>query len=515
MKFLQIIPVVVALVAGLVMSISWLHEAWFGAIWVAMVLHMSFVTRDSRVASTVQTWVFGTIALCCSFYWAIDSLAYTLDMERSDLGPRLVFAGLILWESVPFACLGWLVAKQHQSFGILWLAPLGWIALERFWPKVFPWSFAHSQTAFLEILQVGELGGVYLVSAIFLYACLGLASQFRTERRQYRIEAAISLTLLLGTVTYGALRIRQLHEVSSPDTVRVGVVQIDPSWVESTEKMRKASDALGSGIDLFIWPESSFGSMATSINSLEEIVQDIAVVRLPFINVEPAKRLGASLLVGGRNFNPDSPEEGPYWQTAFLFNKNGGIGGRYHKRHLIPIGEYVPFENQFPFLHELAQLPDYMTFGSSDAPIVDPRGPAIGVLICYEDLVENAARKTVIGGAQFLVCMINASAFETPAALEQHRRLSLFRAIENRRYFVRCAGTGISCVIDPTGKQIKSLGPLEEGAFAQDIPLLDQPTVYQHIGYLFPWFALILVVLKLSTRREQLIPNAYNTKVNA
>ena len=502
MKLAQVVPTIVALGAGIAMSISWLHEAWFGAIWAAMVLHMSFVNRDSRVAATVQTWLFGTIALCFSFYWAVETLAYTLDMERSDLVPQFVFVGLILWESIPFACLGWLVAKQHQTFRILWLAPLGWIVLERFWPKVFPWSFAHSQTAFLEILQVGELGGVYLVSAVFLYACLGVASQFRVDRRQYRTEAVISLTLLLGTVTYGALRIRQLHEDTTAETVRVGVVQISPAWVDSTEKMRKASDELGSGIDLFIWPESTFGSMATSINSLEEIVRDVAVVRPPFINAEPAKKLGASLLVGGRNFTPETSEEGPYWQTAFLFNEQGEISGRYNKRHLIPIGEYVPFENYFPALHEMAQLPDYMTFGYSDAPIVDPHGPAIGVLICYEDLVEDAARKTSLGGAQFLVCMINASAFDTPAALEQHRRLSLFRAIENRRYFVRCAGTGISCVIDPTGKQLKRLGPLEEGSFAQDIPLLDQPTVYQHFGYLFPWFALVCVVARLSTGRK-------------
>lgn len=494
MSRLNFYQLVTAVLAGCVVSISWLWEPWFIAIWFAMIWQMSSVSRASRAASIFQTWLFGVVALSLSFHWAVGSLAYTLDAEESDVLPRAVFAGLILWESVPFAVLGWLLAVQHLKYQVLWLAPTAWIAIERFWPKVFPWSWAHSQTRFLEMLQVAEIGGVYLVSFVFLYACIGLASQLRSEdRRAYRREAAISLVLLLGTLGYGSMRLAMLGPAASAESIKVGVVQVDPAYGDATEKMRKASDAM-TGVDLFVWPESSLGAYVTTVTSLDDIKEDISIAKLPFIKTEYAQHLSANLLVGGRAFLPGAPEEGPYWQTAYLIDRLGGIQGRYYKRHLIPIGEYMPFEQRYPALHDWAQLPDYMASGKSDAPLKLPDGPAVGVLICYEDLIEDAARKTTLQGAKLLVGMINASAFESPAALDQHRRLALFRAIENRRYLVRCAGTGISCVISQTGEQLQRIPPLVEGSFSQEVPILSTVTPYQAGGFLLPWLGVAVVL---------------------
>jgi apolipoprotein N-acyltransferase len=227
------------------------------------------------------------------------------------------------------------------------------------------------------------------------------------------------------------------------------------------------------------------------------MIQDVSIAKPPFINTECAKNMPNWLLVGGRTFRPGNADEGPYWQTAFLIDNHGSVQGTYQKRHLIPIGEFVPFEKSFPVLHDLAQLSEYIEPGHSDEPLAIAGGPSVGVLICYEDLIESAARRTVDLGAQVLVGLINASAFETVEALEQHRRLSLLRTIENRRCFVRCAGTGVSCYISHTGREIQRIETLNQGHFVADVPLISSSTVYRKFGCWMPWFMSLALMLRL------------------
>lgn len=145
----------------------------------------------------------------------------------------------------------------------------------------------------------------------------------------------------------------------------------------------------------------------------------------------------------------------------------------------------------------MAQLSEYIEPGHRDDPLTIAGGPSVGVLICYEDLIESAARRTVDLGAQVLVGLINASAFETAEALEQHRRLSLLRTIENRRCFVRCAGTGVSCYISHTGREVQRIATLEQGHFVADVPLLSTTTVYRMFGCWMPWFISLALMLRL------------------
>ena len=488
---------VALLLASILTSISWLREEWSISIWVGMTFFFMLLPRDSRWKCTFIAAVYGIVGLGISYYWATKTLAFTLDSASGSFVPYAVFAALILWESVPFALMGWMMAVQHGRFAALWMAPMVWVILECFWPRVFPWSFAHSQTKFLSFLQSAELGGATLVSFLFLYACIGLSTLLRSDyRSQHKTEACLAIGLAMVAFVGGWGRLVWLESHLPAKSLRIGVVQIDPSFVDSPERMRKASDAMAGPIDLYVWPESTIGTYSTEVHSLKEMVQDISVAKLPFIKHEPAREMPSWLLVGGRTFRPGTAADGPYWQTAFLIDKDGKIEGKYNKRHLIPVGEFVPFEKQFPALHDWAQLSEYTAQGDSDAPVAIVDGPSIGVLICYEDLIESAARRTVGQGAQVLIGLINASAFEITEALEQHRRLSLLRTIENRRCFVRCAGTGVSCYISHTGREVQRMNPFEQGQFVAEVPLLETSTVYRSFGFLLPWFMIAALIAR-------------------
>lgn len=476
--------------AAMLHAVSWLDERYFPLAWIGLALLFWSVRGKSTLSAIASSFAFGCIMLATSFHWATNTLAYTLNCEPGDALPYFSFAALVLWESIPFALLGYVFIKGDRGDISLWVTPLFWVLVEVFWPRVFPWYFAHSQTGFTSFLQAAELGGAPLVSCVFVAGCVGI-SQLISSNKSASFQAEIMMVIVFLCSTLGFLRKShvelQIAESHQPNAIQIGVVQIDPSYTESTEKMRREIDKFSQGTDLIVLPESTLGTYSSEIQSLDQITRGIRVARAPFINVEPLQGLRSDLLVGGKSFAPGAAEEGPYQQTAFVIGHDGGIRSRYFKRYLLPIGEYAPLESLFPQFHDWVQLGHYIKAGESAAPVELSSGAKIGVLVCYEDTVADASRTTVAEGAEVLVCIINGSAFESPVALEQHRRLSMLRAVENRRPFLRCAATGASCYISPTGEQLRSLPHFTEGSFQASVARLNRLTIYTQVGYLFPY----------------------------
>jgi apolipoprotein N-acyltransferase len=404
----------------------------------------------------------------------------------------MAFLGIAMWEAVPFAMAGAAIAAAKQRAIPLWTIAGGWIVLERFWPRVFPWSLAHTQLGWLPMVQAAELGGAYLVSFVFIYACLDIG--VRIARRDFTLRPVTSLPLLLPLLAtgYGSIQMMMLNASQNQKALKVGVVQVHPSYVDSMRKMRAASQQLPP-VDLLVWPESTLGSYSSAVTCLSEIRRDIKVAHMPFMDWSQARGLDAWLLVGGKTFEPGAGDAGPYYQTAYLIDPDGTFRGRYHKRSLMPIGEFMPLENTYPQLHDWAQLSQQAAWGTCDTPLVAGGDDRVGVLLCYEDIVPEMSRRTVAEGAELLISLINASAFEDSLALDQHLRLARFRAIENRRTLIRCAGTGISCCISPTGRIETQLAANEEGSFAAEARLMTGRTIYNRVGYLLPHLAGVAV----------------------
>ena len=115
-------------------------------------------------------------------------------------------------------------------------------------------------------------------------------------------------------------------------------------------------------------------------------------------------------------------------------------------------GEYVPFEDAFPFLWALTPNEASFTPGSK-AGVFELAQPAIefSVLICFEDTLPYLSRRAVKEGARLLVNQTNDAWFERSWASRQHMAHCVFRCIENRVPAVRCANNGVSCFIDSNG----------------------------------------------------------------
>lgn len=501
----QSIVVVLAKVTFLVLLGGFFSLDWTGAdgwwiTWVSMAGYLTVAARSTPGAAAFYGFLFGTISLGLSFSWAEQMLAYVMNQEGTN--PKFVFSLLVAWESLLFVVVGYAVAtvRQRHSTVTGMLIPIClWIVLEAFLPRVFRWTLAHSQLGALTLVQSIDLGGTSAVSLMVLSIAFVptlmwdmLSPQTHMRRASARRGLAVCAFVFVSTLGYGIIR-SSLLDQKAGTPIQIGVVQEDPSLRAGLPNMRERSLAM-KDVDLFIWPESTLGVHSGDLTSFADAERVLEFSKPPMINSEPLVGLPASVILGGRSFYGDRDSETPVYQTAFMVDTTGAIVDRYHKRSLLPLGEYVPGEKTFPELHDWFQLGEYFEPGTSDSPLTIPAGHKIGVIICYEDTIAEVTRKTVAAGAEMLVCIINDSAFESPVARRQHLKLARLRAIENRRYLVRSAGTGVSCIVNPWGSYDQYLDADLTGAFQSEVYLRSDKTLYQMLGNWPAWVAIALLV---------------------
>ena len=270
----------IVFVAAVLHAISWLNERYFALAWLGLAILFWKIRGKSTVEAITCSFAFGCIALAISFHWAKDTLAYTLACEPGNALPYVAFTALILWESIPFALLGYTYIKGDRGEFPIWAIPLVWVLIEVFWPRVFLWYFAHSQTGFTSFLQAAELGGAAFVSLFFVAGCVGV-SQLKARTSSASLQAEIMVTSAILCAFLGYVRKTyvqaELAESIGRSFLKVGVVQIDPSYVESPVKMRGEIDKNQMHADLIVLPESTLGTYSTSVQQLSEMKQDTRV----------------------------------------------------------------------------------------------------------------------------------------------------------------------------------------------------------------------------------------------
>jgi apolipoprotein N-acyltransferase len=169
----------------------------------------------------------------------------------------------------------------------------------------------------------------------------------------------------------------------------------------------------------------------------------------------------------------------------------------------MPFGEFVPGEDWVPGMGYLFSMQDVVSAGSQ-ATVLPTAGEAkLGVMLCYEDMMSEAARSLCRNSANVLVSLINASAFTDPLTLAQHRMLAQLRAIECRRYFLRCSATGETCVISPLGTVEAALPVQTQGVLTAQVALIDTPSGYCRLGDAFPILCLVALAGYLAMFRAR------------
>ena len=168
-----------------------------------------------------------------------------------------------------------------------------------------------------------------------------------------------------------------------------------------------------------------------------------------------------------------------YYNTVIYFN-NGKVEDTYRKQHLVPFTEHFPYQELFPRLTALLIANDYNWWLEGEEPTVfnyDCIG--FSTPICFEDTFGYLSAAFVRNGADMLINLTNDVWSKSTVAEMQHMQLAVFRAIENRRPMLRSTNSGITCLIEPSGKVKDMLEPFIETYHVYEVPL------YQKEGLTF------------------------------
>ncbi len=496
--------------AGIFLALPFLFPTLFPFSWVAFVPLFWVLERSGGwVRSFFLGWLVGGVANLLGFYW----LDYTIRVFGGF--PHgvsefifLVFAG---YAALPMALLALLV--RLCGYGPLQLFPaLFWVAIEFWYPLLFPWHLANSQSEFLSFIQTADLVGPYGTSFLLVWLNTILyATIFHRDEgsASLRRDGAFLSVLLIAVLFYGHLRLKSVDaDMSTARTLKVAVVQgdidirhkWDVTYLESNLKTYQELTREIHGVNLVTWPETALeGWLPENIRQLPS-------------EILPALPPDAAFIFGARSFrgNPVSSNVKAF-NSAFLADARGRMLGYYHKQLLLAFGEYLPFSAVLSKLPGVPPLGDGFTPGDGPRTLDLSDGTKVAPLICYEDLMPGLARKFVAEkGADLLVNLTNDAWFGDTVAPWQHARLAQWRAIETRRYLIRVTNTGLTSVIDPKGEMLETLPLFSSGLLTATVAVMKGETPYVRFG---DWFAWLMTLISLgilfwhcrppSTRQER------------
>ncbi len=391
-------------------------------------------------------------------YWIPDVPAHYGGM--SYILSLLIYLAMILFLGLFWAVFAMVLRTAHRAFpAAAWLAaPLFWVGFEYAVTHVFtgfPWGIlGASQFRNTPLIQAATLAGAYGISflLVFLQATFVLAV---TRRLKEPFFAALGLLALAHG--WGAYAIKRTSTEllaaaagSFPTAVIQGNVSSDIYWdAVSPEEVWRLFDehmalterAYDGGARLIIWPEFTvplcFSCPGEPYEPMKAALQDYV------------RRSGATLLIG-TNEQAGPPEERRYFNTAMCLQPDLRET-RYAKMHLVPFGEYTPYKKIFSFIEKLTHAIGDITPGTEHV-LHDYEGRRFGSPICYEIIFPALVREFTRRGADFLVTITNDGWYGPTSAPHQHFAQAVLRAVENRRFLLRAATTGISGVVDPCGR---------------------------------------------------------------
>jgi len=522
--FTNIKPIHLSLISGVLLALSYppLPCYLFAFIGLAPLLYVyEEKPRHPLLLTLLSFFIYHTAS-----NWWISSW-------QANTDPYLLISGLAIDLVHPFFFLVpmgiYRVVRSKLGLTKALIAfPFIWTAFE--WAHSlgdlgYPWlTLGYTQMYKYLFVQAADIAGVWGLSFL-IAACNAVVfaliiklrnnSETRTKlfKEPYTILLCVHIVILLFIpVIYGVIRVSNLNLNETEKKINFSVVQpnIDPwqKWVadpmSQIGKYKQLQDSLiqaqGKAPDVSVWSETAITYLNTDINLNHNLV---------FLNdwLDSNKM---SLLTGFTDMvlfdekpanSPTArywPAKGKYYESynsAILLNPDSVSRFKpqiYHKMRLTPFGERLPYAELFSFAISWFEWNvgiSSWSKGNEQKNLILRNGvieAKIAPIICIESIYPDFVRGFTAKGADVLTVITNDGWYDYTYGPEQHFQIAAMRAIENRRYLVRCANTGVSGFISPTGKTIKKAPQYTSIAVSESIPLINTKSLYVEIGDLLP-----------------------------
>jgi apolipoprotein N-acyltransferase len=354
------------------------------------------------------------------------------------------------------------------------------------------------------VLTLTTWGGIYGLTFFMVYFNVSLAqglAGFFGERRQKNWAAILWPVLLLAlALIWGALKIdRTAFERKGTVAMLQPSIPQEEKWSRDNEMAtyRKlgalVKDTNSLRPDLILWPET--GAPDYLSWSWEALKSVKGIVRSSRTNH----------LVGCLDAEKDAQDPKTHsFNAAMAFTPDGRPGGTYHKRHLVPFGEFVPFQRYLRFLGPV--VGDLGNFDRGERyESFRANGFTYTPLICYEVIFPGDVGEALKSGAEVIVNISNDAWYGKTASAYQHAQMALVRAAEHHKPLLRCSNAGVCLATDPLGRVLGSTRLFDVRYLgAEVLTMKDGTTLYSRFGNWVPYLCVLwgLALLVFSWRMK-------------
>src|SRR4051812_14074958 len=373
----------------------------------------------------------------------------------------------------------------------------------------FPWNaFGYALTEPLALAQTASLIGLWGLTflSVAIFASPAVVIDGNTRGRRPWMAPAMAVALLIAMGIFGGVRLA-LQPTKTVANVKLRIMQpnlqqdVRFNYSAKAEVMQKyltlsdrASGPQSTGVSdasILIWPESAFPFFLTREADAMAQIADL----LP----------KGTVLITGAVRAPDAAPGAKItraYNSIYVIDHDGSVLSVYDKLHLVPFGEYLPFQDLMERLVfvQLTKFSGGFIAGLRRKPMEVPGAPPMLPLICYEavfpgDVTAHADRPG------WIVNLTNDGWFGISTGPYQHLQQARVRAIEEGLALVRAANTGVSAVIDPLGRIVARLGLGAEGVLDSGLPAAIKPTIYARLGDI-PAAVIVAAALIIAIRRR-------------
>jgi apolipoprotein N-acyltransferase len=464
-------------------SIGWLSFVAFAPLLIA-------IARASRgLDAFFLGWISQTTAWLIMVPWVVRVMSHYGGLPL-PMGV-LIFVALAMVLGLYGGLFGFLVYR-----GRWWVAPLAWAAIEYTRTYVltgFPWNLLATATVdFLPLLQLNRFAGPYLVGAMIVLPSTVLAWLITKRPRGFAAAFPVAVVIILMFVWWATGLVASKLVVRPTGAKPVVAALLQPNisqemrWDQQNlleifqRMMNMTSEAIRNGATVIVWPESTVPLSYSSTDFYREGIESISA------------RHHVDIILGSIAEDPEQPSR--IWNAAFLVS-DGKTIAHYDKMRLVPFGEYVPLRKMLFFAEKLVRAVGEFQFGTNDAPL---RGKFnYGPAICYEVIYPQITRTQIRHGANVLVTITNDAWYDGTSAPRQHLDQARLRAVEDDRYLLRAGTTGISALIDPSGRIVAELPMGRQGIIYAPFFPRASVTPYVRFGDWFAWVAVLVTVIGL------------------
>ena len=493
-KRLGLIKFFLPFVTALLFSVSFapFHPSLRFLIFLAFIPFLYTILRCKRKVFLVG-FVFGLLSNAGIFWWI--SMMYLEGVSRILLASGVIL--LVFYLSMYWGLAALLISRMKRfSLTIaIFIFPFFWISFE-FLRSLssqlgFTWgSVGYSLSVYPSMIQIASVTGISGISFLVLfYNSLIYWSITQKQWKRGVIGLSIFFLLLILQMSSGNYVI---SKADNGEVVKVSLIQANilPDIKRENEVEERIStlrsmtlDAGSRGSELIVWAETSvpcyYRENSDCIRRIKNIVKEVGI---PVVAGAPEyvyahKRRTARL-----------------YNSAFLISGDGETSGKYRKIYLVQFGEHLPFDNTFPALRKVNLGQGNYSQGEEFTVLSQGR-LKFSVLICFESAYPRLVRKFVKNGAELLVNITEDAWFGQTAGPYQHAEMAIVRAVENRTSVTRCGNSGISMLVDPYGRVLKSSKIFERTIIEGEVPLRQETSFYTKFGDLFAWLIVAVSIV--------------------